>query len=236
MTAALLLAVLGSTPQPAVVPNHPAEEDEAPPWAVLRATSQTPARRLLANEVWAGLSMLGTGYTYTGGRWGDLFLEPSVEGRLVLSGFTADAALAFAGVTGSEGAGGGLTVGARAGWTGERFSVVGGAYFLRTEHALPESQLLPSVRASFAFSSWGLSTGVFDYRGLVPFHLTAELGDVGLGYVAPLGALLTARVRLRSQLGLRLTAFAFRVGNSETALLTVAAAFGPEAGRSKERR
>ncbi|MHB8872854.1 MAG: hypothetical protein ACYC8T_04140 [Myxococcaceae bacterium] len=191
-----------------------------------------PFVRLHADELSAGLGVIGQGYTFNGGRFGDLLVGGIVEGRLVWgSGFTVDGSLLVPVPTAGDGASGGFGVLARIGWTGERWSVVSGPSFQFVGRARPDGQWLPSLRATYLFSGWGLSAGLFDFYATVPAHLTLELGDFGVGYVAPIGALATARFRVGRSLGLKVGAMAFRLFNTEVAMVTVTASWGRSWGR-----
>ena len=202
-------------------PNEPSTAAAAP--------AAVPPR-LLASELGLGLGVVGVGYGFLGGRQGDLLVERVLEGRLVLAGPTADASVSFPMPTSGGGAATGLGAVVRIGWTGQRWSFVAGPSFQLVTHAEPSSQWLPSLRASYAFARWGLSLGVFDFYSTVPAHLTVEVGDYGVGYVAPLGALVTARFRLRDYVGLKVTALAFRLFNAEVGMVTLTASVGPSWG------
>jgi hypothetical protein len=190
---------------------------------------QPPATtpRLLDTELAVGLGVTGTGYAYEGGRRGDFFVDRLVDGRLVLEGFTFDTSASFPMETRPGGASTGVSAVARIGWTGRRWSVVAGASLQFVPLAEPSRQWLPSLRASYSFGGWGLSAGIFDHYAMAPAHLTLEVGNYGVGYVAPLGALLTARFRLRDFFGVRVAAMAYRLFNTEVAMVTVCVSAGP---------
>lgn len=206
------------------VPAVPAEESTPAPTQVAKAP------RPVHWELSAGGGILGSGYTHSGGRFGELLFGPAVDGRLVWNGLTADAALLYALPANAMGAQSTLNALARAGYTAERWSLVAGAVLSRTQSAQPPSQWLPSARLQLALGEWGLSAGLFDYFGQVPFHLSASVGPVELGYAAPLGAVLTARVRVSGNWGVKVSALAFRLGNAELAMVTVSGLLAPREG------
>lgn len=203
--------------------------------ALLAQPSPEPAPRLLATELAVGLGVSGQGYTYSGGRQGDLFVDRLVEARLVLGGFTYDTSASFPMETRPGGASTGVNAVARIGWTGERWSVVGGASLQFVPRAEPSRQWLPSLRASYSFGGWGLSAGLFDHYATAPAHLTLEVGNYGVGYVAPLGALATARFRLRDFFGVKVAAMAYRLFTTDVAMVTVCISAGPGWGTAPAR-
>ncbi|MBI3182835.1 MAG: hypothetical protein HYZ28_11915 [Myxococcales bacterium] len=203
---------------------------------LLLATSPATPELLLSHEGAMGLGLSGVGYTHGGGRWGDLSLERVVSARLVferfLRGLTADASLGQSLPPLGGGVAPSTSLSLRAGYTGERFSLVGGAVGQYSLSAQPRLQLLPTFRAQLRLGELSFVAGVFDYRGQAPAHLTFEVGDFGLGYVAPMGALVTGRIRLAEHVGLEATALAFRLANAEVAMLTISAVAGPRSGRA----
>ncbi|MBL8920235.1 MAG: hypothetical protein JNJ54_15320 [Myxococcaceae bacterium] len=188
------------------------------------------AARLLDSHVAAGVGVLGSAYTVTGARLGEAALMPTLSARGVLAGFVVEGG-AF--VSSSLVRGGtvfSLTGAARVGYSGQRWAVVAGVITQVAPEAQPSVQVLPSVRASVSFGAAGLTLGVFDHLGLVPAHLSVDLrvpnGRFSLGWVAPLGLLASADVDLVQGFGLRVTAFGFRLGNVESALLLVSGTWG----------
>lgn len=189
----------------------------------------TAEPRLLANEVSAGVGVLGTSYTFTGGRLGETQLTPVVTARGLLGGATLEGGvllvLPTAGTTGVS-----FTAAARLGWTGQRWSLLLGALMQWTADARPALQFLPTLRGSVDFGSFGLTLGVFDSLGLIPAHLSADVrvgrGGFSVGYVAPIGALLSAQLPLDERFGLRVTAFAFKLLQTEVAMVTLSGTYG----------
>lgn len=182
--------------------------------------------RLLSNEVAAGLGFLGSGYTVNGGRMGDALLAPSVTGRGVFSGFTVDGALLVGAPLAPNGEAVSVTGTVRAGYTGYRWSVLGGVSGQWAHSATPAMQWMPSLRGQVDFGSFGLSAGLFDFHGQVPFHLSAELGRFSIGYVAPIGLVASADIPLTQSLSLRCQGWVYRLFNSEQVLVTVGAVWG----------
>jgi hypothetical protein len=71
---------------------------------------------------------------------------------------------------------------------------------------------------------------VFDHLGFVPTHLSVELGPwergrFSVGWVAPLGLLVTGALRVAPGFEVRATAFAFKLANTESATLLVSGSF-----------
>lgn len=190
-----------------------------------------PSPRLLDSHVAAGVGVLGNAYTVTGTRLGEALLVPTLSARGVFAGFVVEGG-AF--VSSSLVRGGALfsvTGSARVGFSGERWSLVGGLVAQVAPEAQPALQLLPSLRAQLSFGRAGLSLGVFDHLGLVPVHLSVDLsglsnGAFSLGWVAPLGLIGSADVRVTSGFGLRVTGFAYRLNNVEAAMLLVSGTYG----------
>lgn len=189
-----------------------------------------PGEPLLGTEGGLGVGVWGQGFTQRGGRWGDASVGPLGTGRVVWRGVTADATLAFE-IPVTQGGISSAWLGVlRLGYTGERFSVVAGAAMQYARLAEPTTQWLPSLRAEGTFGEWGLALGVFDYCATAPLHLSFQLGDWSVGYVAPLGAVVTARLRLLDGFGVQLAALAYRLANTDVAMLTLSAVLGPRAG------
>jgi hypothetical protein len=197
---------------------------------MMASTEVAASPRLLGDELSVGLGVLGAGSTHQGGRWGEVTLNRVVEGRLLLGGFTIEAAGYFALPLSSAGAAPSSTALLRLGWSGRRYAVTAGALLQHAPIAQPALQTLPSLRAELWFSEFGTSLGIFDHQGLAPAHVSLELRDFSLGYVAPIGAVLGARVRLRKYVALRFSALAFRLFSADVALFTVSVAAGPRSG------
>jgi len=171
--------------------------------------------------------VLGQGFAFSSGRWGDLYVTPSLEGRYRYGLLGVDGALLFSIPSGANGAGLGARVTARLGFVGDRFSIFAGPVIEYGTAADPALQILPSLRAQASFGSWGLSAGILDHHALALAHLTAEIGDYGIGYVAPVGATAHARFWLTPRMAVRVQALACAIGNTQQALLTVGLVFRP---------
>jgi len=194
-------------------------------------------QRLLESQVSAGVGALGTSYTVFGARLGDAALLPTVTARGVFGGFVIEGGAFVATTLVREGTLLTLTGGARVGYSGERWAVVAGVVAQFAPEATPSLQVLPSLRAQVSFGQAGLSLGVFDHLGLVPAHLSVDVGPFtrapetgrgrfSLGWVAPLGLIGSADVPIASGFGLRFTGFAYRLNNVESAMFLVSGTFG----------
>lgn len=185
-------------------------------------------------ELAAGIGAYGTGYSFSGGRWGDLFAAPMLEGRARWSFLAGDAQLMLFIPTASGGAGFEARTTVRVGVAFERFSLLVGPSMNFGAVADPVAQWVPSVRAQASFGHWGLSAGLFDHNALALAHLTAELGDYGVGFVAPLGLTAHARFWVTPRVAIRVQALASSLLNLSQAWLTVGVAFRPNgAGASR---
>lgn len=185
--------------------------------------------RLLESEVAVKVGLLGTGYTVAGSRLGDAHATASLEARFLISGFTIEAGvlgvLPFSFETTGANATGALAIG----WSGETWSLTVGAVVQRAALATPALQWLPQVRASKYFGDVGLTLGVFDHLGLVPAHLSANLkfGDsrFSMGWVAPIGLITGFRFAQWEHVSIDVHAFAYRLFNSEYAMISVGGSF-----------
>jgi hypothetical protein len=196
------------------------------------ATSRQPAeaasvrQRLLGHELSAEVGGLGVGYSHGTGRWGDGFVAAGVKARGRLGGLLLEGELFTATPTRPGGIDFSGWVTARAGWTGERWTVLAGALAQWSPGALPAVQLLPSLHARFRFSTVTLATGLFEDHGCAIAHLTLEAEGVALGYVAPLGVRAVLRLAVLRAVHFELRALALRVGKSELGLVTLAGVYG----------
>ena len=194
------------------------------------AASPVAEERFLSNRIEASVGVYGTGYTVAGGRWGDPLLMPGVSGRYLLGGFVVDGSVLAALPPLGEGVSAGAYATLRAGYVGHRWAVHAGAFGQWALEGRPQWQWLPSLRGEFAFDRFGLSAGVFDHGGLVPLHVTLEvpthLGNISLGYLAPMGALVGFTRPLSGSLSLRAQAFIVRLVNADQAFVTVGLAWG----------
>jgi hypothetical protein len=187
--------------------------------------------RLLESNVSAGLGALGTSYTAFGARLGEGALVPTVTARGVFGGFVIEGGAYVSTPLLRGGTLLTVTGAARAGFSGERWAVLAGVVAQLAPEATPSLQLLPSMRAQVSFGQTGLSLGVFDHLGLVPAHLSVDVGPFAngrfsLGWVAPLGLIGSADVAITSGFGLRVTGFAYRLNNVESAMLLVSGTYG----------
>lgn len=188
--------------------------------SLVLTTAEAPSLHR-SSELAVGLGVLGASYVHHGGRFGELFVGPAVEGRWVGRGPTADGSFLLTIPSSPRALG--LTAAVRLGWTGERFSVVAGPSLQLTPGAVPAMQVLPSVAGSYSFGRWGLGAGVFDLHALAPARLSFETKEFSLGYVAPLGALAGLRLRIHERWGVRLSALAFKAGAAEVAFVSLSA-------------
>ncbi len=190
-----------------------------------------PSGRLLDSHVAAGVGVLGSSYTVFGSRLGDTAFAPMLTARGVFSGFVVDGGVLVAAPLSRGGTLFSLTGTARVGWSGERWSIVGGLVAQLASEATPSTQLLPSLRAQLSFGKAGLTLGVFDVVGQVPLHLSVELGPFAngrfsVGWVAPVGLIASVEVWMTRDFGLRFFGFASRLGNVESAMGVVSVVYG----------
>lgn len=198
------------------------------------AVIEAAPARLLAPEVAAGVGLLGSGYSVYGARWGDLHVAPEVTARYLFGGFTTSAGVLLVAPTSRDTTGLSFTAGLDVGWTGQRWNVSAGALMQWANLAKPSIQWLPQLRVAYDFGPFGATLGVFDHLGLVPAHLSADLGWRGarfsLGWVAPIGVMAGADIPLTGRLGLRVNGFAFKLAGAEFAMLTVGVSMRGEGG------
>lgn len=202
---------------------------------VLLATAQlarADARALPASGLNLDLGALSSGYNHVGGTSWEPFAAQALSGHVLLGGFTLDAGLLSLVPLQRDGASGSLTLTLRAGYTGERWSLVGGPVLNWGYTAQPALQVLPSLRALVHVGPVDLHAGLLDLHGLVPAHLGASYRGVGLAYVVPLGARAWVHLPLSAHLGLRVEGFAFRLGTARSAWLTVGLSASPSPGAS----
>jgi hypothetical protein len=198
-------------------------------------TADVP-RRLLASEAGLGGSVGGAGFSTPGGRFGEAVTGRLLYGRLVLRGPTFEVRarldLPWDAASRSQAGVGEL----RLGWTGERWSAIGGVVVQHGFNAQPPFQVLPSVRAQLKVGEVTLVAGVFDYLGFAPAHLSVERGDFGVGYLAPFGVESHFRLRLREYLGVLFQAMALRLGPAELVMATFTITVGYAAGKPPKDR
>ncbi len=187
-----------------------------------RAAESPPPRPLSPTSALARVGGLTTGYSYYSGQQMSLLSAQVFQGRINWNGFVAEAGLLSVSPFASEGS---IAVTLRFGYSSERFSILAGPTTQLAYTAKPPLQLLPSVRAAYSFGDWGLRAGILDEQGLVPAHVGVTVGNFGLSYVAPLGALADAKIRIAGRGSLLLQAFAYRLLNVTSAFATVGAEF-----------
>lgn len=190
-----------------------------------------PPARVLTNEIHAELGVLTGGYSFHGGSWSDVFLAKGAGGHYLFGGFTVEASLLSLVSLERDGPGPSSSLSARLGYTGERWSVVGGPVLQATYPGNPILQVLPSVRGRYAVGPVVVDAGLLDWNGMVPAHVGASYGPVGLAYVLPLGLRGHARIPLTARAGLQVEGYAFRLGNAHSAMLTVGLVGNPPSSR-----
>jgi hypothetical protein len=187
--------------------------------------------RLLQDEVAAGVGLLGSGYTAVGGTAvADPQLTVGVGYRMVWSGPTADLGVLVALPLTPDGTSLALTGALRVGWTGQRWSVLGGVLVQWAQDPKAPLSFLPTLHAAVDLGPCGLSAGVLDLLGLVPAHLSVDLKakdiSFSVGWVAPVGLLAALELPAWPGARARLTAFAYRLFQAEFAFLSVGVALG----------
>lgn len=242
---ALVLVVLLAAEAPAAVPHKP---DPAPPAQAAAAPAPAPApsgsvalavpppiadaERLLASEVTAGVGFLGSSYSQPGYRLGDAHFAPSLTGRYVFHGFTADGGVLLVVPVTADGTAFAFTASLRAGWTWRKWSLLAGAVLQVASGAQPALQVLPTLRLSADFGPVGATLGVLDWLGLVPAHLSFDMKLGGrrfsFGWAFPIGLLASLDLPVSGRWGLKVSGFAFKAFQSEFAMVTVAGTFGGE--------
>jgi hypothetical protein len=180
------------------------------------------SERLLAPEVAASTGVFASAWSNTGIRLGDAQWAVTADARGLIGGLTGELqALALFSLS-SDGAATSIGLVPRIGWTGRRWSVLVGASVQLSPTAKPPTQVLPSLRARFDFTEGlGISAGLFDVYGQIPFHLSAELGDFSLGWAAPLGFVVGMRFRLPKHFSIRVQGFVYRLLQAEQGMLTL---------------
>jgi hypothetical protein len=187
--------------------------------------------RALTNEIHSQMGLLSGGYSFEGGSWDDLYAASFTGGHYLFEGFTVEAGLLS--LTPLERGGPGLSasLSVRLGYTGERWSVLAGPVLQASYPSTPIVTVLPSVRGLYRVGEVTLNAGVLDLVGMVPAHLGASYGPVGLAYVLPLGLRASARIPLSERAGVQVDGFAFRVGNAHSAMLAVGLVGNPPSSR-----
>ncbi|MFL5321324.1 MAG: hypothetical protein ACJ790_16815 [Myxococcaceae bacterium] len=178
-------------------------------------------------EISAGLSGVGAGYTVRGGMNGDFTLGPDVRAQLLFSGVTVDSAFLLSVPTDALGVATSSTLTLRLGYTAERFQILLGAVAQYAQEAQPALQLLPSVRAEAEFTKrLRFSASLFGHHGLAPVELAWEQESFSVGYLPPLGGSFQLRVPVGGEVALSVGALAFRLYNTDVAMVSVAGVLG----------
>ncbi|MCP3139918.1 hypothetical protein [Pyxidicoccus xibeiensis] len=193
------------------------------------AQETAPLPRALAAELGTSVGLLTGGHVLDGGHSRDTYLANSTAARYLLGGFTLDGGLLSLLPLGDAGPGASTSLTARLGYTGERWSVVGGAVLRVGYTGEPLLRLRPSVKGLYRLGPVALEAGVLDAHGQVPAHLGAAYGPVGLAYVFPLGGRAHVDLPLAARAGLRMEGFLFQYGDVLTSLLTVGVVGRPAA-------
>jgi hypothetical protein len=218
MRALLLALILGASLTAQARDGSPPETYAPPP-------------RILANEIHAFAGVLTGGYTFHGGSYTDAFFANGTSTHYLFKSFTADASLFSLLPLRGGGPRPSITLTARVGYTSERWSLVAGPVIQATYPSTPIVQLLPSLRALYQAGPVMLNAGLLDLHGMVPAHVGASYGPVGLAYVLPLGARAHARIPLSPRVSIHLEGFFFRVGVAQSALFTVGLVGAPPSSR-----
>jgi len=195
------------------------------------AEPYAPPPRILTNEIRAYAGVLTGGYSFHGGSFTDAFLAKGTAGHYLFEGFTAEAGVFSLVPLRGGGPLPSLSVSARLGYSGERWSVLAGPVLQATYPSTPLVTVLPSVRGLYRAGPVVLNAGLLDFNGMVPAHVGASYGPVGLAYVLPLGARAHARLPLTQRVHLLVEGFAFRVGAAQSAMLTVGLVGNPPSSR-----
>lgn len=193
------------------------------------APSTVEAPRMLAAELGTNIGLFTGGHGFEGGRSEDTYLASTSSARFLLGGFTLDGGLLSLLPLKRGGPGASTTATARLGYTGERWSVVGGAAVRLAYTARPLLRVLPSVKGLYRVGRVDLEAGLFDANGQVPAHLGASHGPVGLAYVFPVGGRARVDIPLAARAGVRVEGFVFQYGDVRTSLVTVGVVGRPTA-------
>ena len=195
------------------------------------AAPYSPPAHALTNEIHSQLGLMRGGYSHTGGSWDDLYAVSLTGGHYLFEGFTAEAAMLS--LTPLERGGPELStsVSLRLGYTAERWSLIAGPVVQATYPSTPLFTFLPSIRGLYRVGSVTLDAGLLDMVGMVPAHVGASYGPVGLAYVLPLGVKASARIPLSARAGIQLDGFAFSVGSAHNAMLLVGLVGNPPSSR-----
>jgi hypothetical protein len=187
--------------------------------------------RALSNEISSELGLLVGGYSHTGGSWDDAFATSLTSGHYLFRGFTVQAGLLSLTPLEAGGPKASVSLSVRLGFTAERWSIIAGPVIQATYPSTPLVTVLPSVKGLYRVGAVTLDAGLLDKAGMVPAHVGASYGRVGLAYVLPLGLRAHARIPLSQRAGILLDGFAFRLGNAHTAMLTVGLVGNPPSSR-----
>ncbi|MDC0712706.1 hypothetical protein POL68_29865 [Stigmatella sp. ncwal1] len=191
----------------------------------------TPPLRALVNELHAETGLLTGGYSFEGGGWNDVFLASGGGALYLFGGLTVEGSVLSLLPLERGGPGASISLAARVGYTGQRWSVVAGPVIQGAYPANPILQVLPSVRGLYDVGPVRLDAGLLDWNGMVPAHVGLSYGPVGLAYVLPLGVRAQARIPLTARAGLQVSGYAFRLFGAHSALLTVGLVGNPPSSR-----
>lgn len=195
------------------------------------AVPYTPPPRVLTNEIHSQLGLLQGGYSFAGGGWDDLYVASFTGGHYLFEGITVEASLLSLTPLERGGPGPSISLSARLGYTGERWSVLAGPVLQAAYPSTPILTFLPSVRGLYRLDTVTLDAGLLDMAGMVPAHVGVSYGPVGLAYVLPLGLKASARIPLSARVGIQVDGFAFRVGEAHSAMLILGLVGNPPSSR-----
>ncbi len=197
--------------------------------AALCATAATEEPRLMTTQL--GIS---TSFVQFQGHRAELWNGRLIALRLVLKGFTVDLRTAFTTVFPLSSTPVRGSAELRLGYSGRRWAVVAGAYVLDGFNTTPRFQaILPTARAQVKLGELSLVAGLWDFHlPDVPFHLSVEGKDVGLGYVYPYGVEAHLRLRVVDFIGVEVQALVLqRPGGDVVAYGNLGISVGVASGR-----
>lgn len=188
------------------------------------------AHIVLGRQVSLGAGAFGASYAFPGGRWGDLFTTQQLEARWLFGGLTLEGGVLNAVPIGAVSNLHSVTGTVRAGWTFERLSLTAGVSAQYAPAAQPTTQLLPTLKATYAFEPFALTGALFDVHALQLGRVSVDVGNWGIGYVAPLGAEVHARFDVSRGFGIGVQAFAVKAAAAQFAFVAVNGTWDPGAG------
>jgi hypothetical protein len=200
---------------------------------VLALGLATRARAEDGPRLWTTEFGIGLNATQLEGAQNEFWQGRLLALRVVLSGVTVDARAQFTSVfplteTPVRG-----SAELRLGYSGRRWAVVAGAYLLDGFNTRPRFLLLPSARGQLSLGDFSVVAGLWDFHlPTVPFHLSLESRDYGIGYVYPFGVEAHVRLRLMEFIGVTVQALMLqRPGGEVVAYANVMATLGVLAGK-----